>query len=207
MDELCGVGAELRGVGIAAELLLVAAELDIGLGLGGAGAGADVCICICVLGDVAAFVVALWLLGCASVDVIAVEPAGVALSRLAAERLLKAREPKTAIPAKPLVVVILRASERRRWDGRLRRWPVASAAGPPFGTNSNSAGMVPPWSVGRAGACACAWSLTRLRPGLAPTEAVAPVLAPWFAGIGIARSSGRPAAGLRIWTPGGGACA
>jgi hypothetical protein len=69
---------------------------------------------VCVLGDVTGFVVALWLPGCASVDVIAAEPLGAALSRLVVERLLRAREPMTAIPAKPPVAVTLRTSERRR---------------------------------------------------------------------------------------------
>jgi len=66
-----------------------------------------------VLGVVPELTVALWP-GCVNVDVIATDPVGAALSRLGVERLLKAREPTTAIPAKPPVAVTLRARERRR---------------------------------------------------------------------------------------------
>ena len=55
------------------------------------------------------------LLGCAKEDAIATDPVGVALLFwLGVERLLRAREPMTAIPAKPPVAVTLRARERRR---------------------------------------------------------------------------------------------
>lgn len=94
--------------------------------------GADADADACVVGDVTGFVVALWLLGTASVEVIAMEPVGAALSRPAVERLLRAREPMTAIPAKPPVAVTLRASERRRWEWRSRCRPAAPAAAPPF---------------------------------------------------------------------------
>lgn len=99
---------------------------------------------VCVVGNVPGFVVALWLSGCASVDAIAAEPVGAALSRLIVERLLRAIEPMTAIPAKPLVVVTLRMSEWRRWAWRLRWRPAAPAAEPPCGTNSDLAEVVPP---------------------------------------------------------------
>lgn len=56
---------------------------------------------------------ALWL-GCANVDAIAADPAGAPFSRAAVERLLKAKELMTAIPANPPVAVTLRARERRR---------------------------------------------------------------------------------------------
>ena len=104
---------------------------------------------VCVLGDTTGFVVALWLPGCASVDVIA-EPLGAALSRLVVERLLRAREPMTAIPAKPPVAVTLRTSERRRWEWRLRWWPTAPAAEPPSGTNSDLVEVVLPRGTERA---------------------------------------------------------
>lgn len=76
---------------------------------------------------------------CGSVDEIATEPAVVALPWWAVERLLSAREPMTAIPAKPPVVVTLRASDRRRWEWRLR-WLRKPPAEPSSGTNSGAAG-------------------------------------------------------------------
>jgi hypothetical protein len=63
----------------------------------------------------------LWVLDCASEDAIATDPDGAALLPVVGvERLLKAREPMTAIPAKPPVAVTLRARERRRWEWRAR---------------------------------------------------------------------------------------
>jgi hypothetical protein len=127
VDELCDVGA-------AAELLLpAAAVLESPVGL----ADADVC----VEGDVPVLPAVLWLPACGSVDEIATEPAVVALPWLAVDRLLKAREPMTAIPAKPPVVVTRRASERRRWEWRLR-WLRKPPAEPSSGTNSDVAAAV-----------------------------------------------------------------
>jgi hypothetical protein len=162
---------------------------------------------VCVMGDVPGFVVAPGLPGCASVDPIAVEPVGAALSRPAEERLLKAREPMTAIPAKPPVVVTLRMSERRRWEWRLRWRPAAPAAEPACWTNSDSAKVVAPWSAERAAACVRARSLIRPRPRSARMRAVAPESTPWFPGAGIAGRSRRLPAGRRFWTPEGEACA
>jgi hypothetical protein len=104
----------------------------------------------CVLDDMTGFVVALWLPGCASADAIAAEPLGAALSRLVVERLLRAREPMTAIPAKPPVAVTLRTSERRRWEWRLRWRPAVPAVEPPCATNSDSVEVVLPRGTERA---------------------------------------------------------
>lgn len=125
MDELCDVGA-------AAELPLPAAAVPASpVGLADAEAA-------CVEGDVPVLAAVPWLPVCVSVDEIATEPAVAALPWLAVDRLLKAREPMTAIPAKPPVVVTLRASERRRWEWRLR-WLRKPPAEPSSGTNSAAA--------------------------------------------------------------------
>jgi hypothetical protein len=70
-------------------------------------------VCACVPDDVPELAVASWF-DCGNVDAIAADPIGVAVSRLGVERLLRAREPMTAIPAKPPVAVTRRARERRR---------------------------------------------------------------------------------------------
>jgi hypothetical protein len=74
----------------------------------------DVGVSVCVLDVVSEFAVVLWLLGGANVDATATDPAAAALPLLGVERLLRARDPMTAIPAKPPVAVTLRARERRR---------------------------------------------------------------------------------------------
>jgi hypothetical protein len=51
---------------------------------------------------------------CVNEDAIAADPIGVAVGRLGVERLVRARDPMTAIPAKPPVAVTLRARDRRR---------------------------------------------------------------------------------------------
>ena len=74
----------------------------------------DVGVSGCVLDVVSELAVALWLLGCAKLDATAMDPAAAALPLLGVERWLRARDPMTAIPAKPPVAVTLRARERRR---------------------------------------------------------------------------------------------
>ena len=75
---------------------------------------------VCALDVVSALAVVLWLLGGANVDATATDPAAAALPLLGVERWLRAREPMTAMPAKPPVAVTLRARERRRWEWRPR---------------------------------------------------------------------------------------
>lgn len=82
-----------------------AAELEPLLG--------DVGVCVPRATPAPGIAAALWL-GCVDVDAIATDPAGAPLSRAVVERLLKAKELITAIPAKPPVAVTLRARERRR---------------------------------------------------------------------------------------------
>jgi hypothetical protein len=80
----------------------------------------DVDVTVCGLDVVAEPAVVLWVLGCVSVDATAMDPDAAALLLLGVERWLRARDPMTAIPAKPPVAVTLRARERRRWEWRPR---------------------------------------------------------------------------------------
>ncbi len=156
----------------------------------------DVGVCIRVPDVVSELAVALWLLGCARVDATATDPAAAALPLLGVERLLRARDPMTAIPAKPPVAVTLRARERRRWEWRPRlpyRVPPAESLS---WKNSGSAEVLPPKTMELGAACARARAFALLRSAAVPAGAVA--CAPCFAGVG--RGSCLPPAGWRIQT-------
>lgn len=197
MDELCDVGAAAEPL---LPLLPAAAVLPSPVG------SADAVVCV-VEGDAPVLAAVPWLPACGSVDEITAEPAVVAvLPWFAVERLLNAREPMTAIPAKPPVVVTLRASDRRRWEWRLR-WPRKPAADPSSGTNSAvgmaGVGMAEAAAVGAAVFAAATAALGAA--GLAAARVVA-------AGLAAARAGVLAAAAVADMSPGnsgrgGAACA
>jgi hypothetical protein len=158
--------------------------------------GGDVGVSVCGLDVVADPAVVLWVLGCVSVDEAAMDPDAEALPLLGVERWVRARDPMTAIPAKPPVAVTLRASERRRWEWRPRLPYRVLPAESLSWKNSDSAEVVPPKSTELGAACARARALARLRSAAVPAAAV--VGAPWFAGVG--RGSCPPPTGWCIQT-------
>lgn len=130
---------------------------------------------VVVVDDVPEFAVVTWPC-CVSVEVIATDPAGAALLPLGVERLLRAREPMTAIPAKPPVAVTLRASERRRCEWRARRMSGVSAAESRPRSGPGSAEAPPPRITESGAACARARAFAWLRPVAVPAGAAAPAL-------------------------------
>ena len=156
----------------------------------------DVGVSDCGLDVVPDLTVVFWLLACATVDATATDPAVVVLPLLGVERWLRARDPMTAIPAKPPVAVTLRARERRRWEWRPRLLYRVPPAESPSWKNSGSSTLVPPKSTELGAACARARALARLRSAAVPGAAV--VGAPWRAGVD--RGSGPPPTGWCIQT-------
>lgn len=108
----------------------------------------------------------------------AAEPAEL-LVWAAVERLPMAREPRTAIPAKPPVAVVtLAARERRRWEWRTRRTLVLATAASPKSPSSDAAEPPAAKIAERGAACAPTRAFTRLRPGSAAASDAAAAAGP-----------------------------
>src|SRR5689334_2067706 len=82
-------------------------------------------------------------------------------------RLPMAREPRTAMPAKPPVAVVtLAARERRRWEGRTRRALASAPAASPWSASSGPAAQSAAKSAERGAAWAAPTrAFARARPG------------------------------------------